>query len=1057
MNPPRDTTPLDLAELHRHAPGLRALVRELVLDDSRVDDVLQETWLRALESPPRDRAALGRWLRTVARRLAFRELRRERMAPHADAAGEPDDPLPPPDRIVEREAARREVVEVVLGLDEPYRSTVLYRYFEGLTSREIARRAQLPLDTVRTRLKRGLALVRGRLDANHGGEPARWHRALLPLATLPIGVTAAPVGAGTAGTWWLASWRAALALLAVVGAALATVLALRTPAADVAPAAPATLVAFSADDLRSDSRGDDLAALAVRAPLQAATTEASPADADAPSAARPTLDLRGSVLEPGGRPLGGARVELRLAPLPGRDAGGGRRRDGGADGARTPDQRATERRVPDVAITDAAGRFRFVGPAFPETAVGLVVTHPRFATTVVDTSWHFREGVLELGAVVADPGRDLVGRVEDAGGVAVGGATVELGAERAEPAGAPSLAVGRATSDPDGRFVLPRAPARLALHLTALRPGGRPAPEVALPPGAAPDWLRLVLETEVELRGRFVDASGAPLPDRPVAFVASSERSALQRAARSTSDADGTFVLRAAPSTAGTLLALDPTSGLVATADGVMPAATDPGAPPVELRLPAPRSVAGRVLAADTGQPLAGATVDVLGAPRQGAAGELRGRAATTDVDGRFRIDGLPAARIALRATAPGRPPSAPLLIDLSRGDAAAPAEFELAPGADLRVRVLTAEGAPVAAARVRVLGGAPSVPVAGRPDGPADAGAGGRPGHRGRLPRGPLGARSGWTDADGSAAIDGLPGDRPLTVEVEPTDAPGLRVELPPLATIATGAAPIELRLPAPARIELTLDGSLPGRALLVAIDADGARRATPVTATGLTRLAGLAPGHHEVWLEPRELAAGVLLGEAELAPGGAARFAFRAADARPARLVGRVETAAPGDELLDCERLEIRLRRAGERRALAAVPLAADGRFELAGLPPGRYDLELGERGAPRGVWLAWRSTGLVPGETVVWDLAPEVAGLLVTADAAPLGAWLHRPAGAAGEPALNLHVRGGDHLRLPAGDWRVRDPATLTSTDRIDSASGDELRIRPGTLHELHLTDR
>ena len=42
--------PLDPELLMRHAQGLRALVRQLVRDDDRVDDVLQETFVRLFES-----------------------------------------------------------------------------------------------------------------------------------------------------------------------------------------------------------------------------------------------------------------------------------------------------------------------------------------------------------------------------------------------------------------------------------------------------------------------------------------------------------------------------------------------------------------------------------------------------------------------------------------------------------------------------------------------------------------------------------------------------------------------------------------------------------------------------------------------------------------------------------------------------------------------------------------------------------------------------------------------------------------------------------------------
>ena len=45
----------------------------------------------------------------------------------------------------------------------------------------IAQRLEVPLATVKTRLARGLALLRTRLDAEHGGRRESWALALAPM------------------------------------------------------------------------------------------------------------------------------------------------------------------------------------------------------------------------------------------------------------------------------------------------------------------------------------------------------------------------------------------------------------------------------------------------------------------------------------------------------------------------------------------------------------------------------------------------------------------------------------------------------------------------------------------------------------------------------------------------------------------------------------------------------------------------------------------------------------------------------------------------------------
>jgi hypothetical protein len=116
--------------------------------------------------------AVRKRARTEGRRRA-----RERAAP-------PPDAVPDAQALGERVEAQRLVADAVLALDEPYRSTVLLCYFEGLAPSEIARRQGLPAGTVRWRLCEALARLRARLEAAYG-ERRRWQLLLLPLAPSP--------------------------------------------------------------------------------------------------------------------------------------------------------------------------------------------------------------------------------------------------------------------------------------------------------------------------------------------------------------------------------------------------------------------------------------------------------------------------------------------------------------------------------------------------------------------------------------------------------------------------------------------------------------------------------------------------------------------------------------------------------------------------------------------------------------------------------------------------------------------------------------------------------
>src|SRR5262245_13744230 len=84
MNPPA-VVPVETLLAERK--WVRRLARSLVADENAADDLEQETWLAAVENPPRHAGSVRGWLATVlhrgagrGRRDAFRRDRREAAA-----------------------------------------------------------------------------------------------------------------------------------------------------------------------------------------------------------------------------------------------------------------------------------------------------------------------------------------------------------------------------------------------------------------------------------------------------------------------------------------------------------------------------------------------------------------------------------------------------------------------------------------------------------------------------------------------------------------------------------------------------------------------------------------------------------------------------------------------------------------------------------------------------------------------------------------------------------------------------------------------------------------
>ncbi len=209
---PRDASaPLDPALLAPHLESIRRLARGLVAGDDLADDVVQETWIVALRRPPAEREHLGGWLAGIARNVARNLRRGQRRRLAHEAEGARPEAVPSSGEVVERIEEHRRVLALARELEEPYRTTLVLRYFDDLTPTEIATRLGRPVATVKTHLRRGLERLRSQLDAEHGGDRARWQHALGPLAFAgarprsgtawsPWGVAAAVVVAVAVGT-----------------------------------------------------------------------------------------------------------------------------------------------------------------------------------------------------------------------------------------------------------------------------------------------------------------------------------------------------------------------------------------------------------------------------------------------------------------------------------------------------------------------------------------------------------------------------------------------------------------------------------------------------------------------------------------------------------------------------------------------------------------------------------------------------------------------------------------------------------------------------------------
>lgn len=484
-----------MQDLLEHQAWVKALALRLVRDPHLAEDLAQETYVALLERPTGSVLALRAWLGTVLRNLVRERVRSDGSRRWREESTARQEATESTVEMYAKVSAHQQVVDTVMELPEHYREVLLLRYFEGLTPTAIAERVNLPISTVKTRLARGLAGMRERLDRAAGGDGEAWMQALAPLTG------GAALGVSTSALVTALVLRISAAVLVVAGGGWllwsefsasddieqdSEVVALEFSGELSAPAGPASEEATELDGEREALPTEEASASAVRAP-------------EAPT----DYPLVGRVVDVGGRAVPGVVLSFR----------------GRSYGDREGEIRIT------VSANDGSFEFEAARGAGRVTALG------EGFVTLFAGEVQGDYSSTDLRVVVA-PGGELSGRVVDEEGAAIEGAEVAVlppsgfgGARSMELQGS-SLALCFVETDSRGHFDLGVAIDVEGARLQVLAEGFE-AHEVPRPVGSQEELYVEMQRPKFgadALRGRVESVRGVPLANARVSYAGTTTR-----------------------------------------------------------------------------------------------------------------------------------------------------------------------------------------------------------------------------------------------------------------------------------------------------------------------------------------------------------------------------------------------------------------------------------------------------------------------------------------------------------------------------------------------------
>ena len=164
--------------MRRYNQRLYRVARSILRNDAEAEDVMQDAYVRAYQHLDQfaGRAKFATWLTRIAVHEALARVRRRSRVQELDAEpyGGNMDPLSAKTPDPEQQASDRELLvllqSAVLALPANYRSVLVLRDIEEMSTADTAEALELSEENVKVRLHRARALLRRELFARAGAQ-----------------------------------------------------------------------------------------------------------------------------------------------------------------------------------------------------------------------------------------------------------------------------------------------------------------------------------------------------------------------------------------------------------------------------------------------------------------------------------------------------------------------------------------------------------------------------------------------------------------------------------------------------------------------------------------------------------------------------------------------------------------------------------------------------------------------------------------------------------------------------------------------------------------------